>query len=69
MGMKADLAIELKLALATKAKCDVLADWLKRNAEEVLQALEWADDLVEIEQIDLADLPKLLERERTKATA
>lgn len=67
--MKADLAIELKLALANKAKPDALGDWLKRNAEEVLQALDWSDDLVEIEQIDLADLPKLLEREKAKAKA
>lgn len=60
MGIKADLAVELKLALAEGAGPNDLGGWIVRNAEQVAQALEAADDLVEIRHINLCDIPRLL---------
>ena len=60
MGLKADLAVELKVALAEGTSPVAMGEWLQRNAETVMQALDWADDLVEIEEIRLSDLPLLV---------
>lgn len=60
MGKKADLAVDLKVALAENLDATTLGDWLLRNAEDVVEALDWADDLVEIREVNLADIPLLV---------
>ncbi|MFM6832512.1 MAG: hypothetical protein ACKOVA_19555 [Novosphingobium sp.] len=64
MGLKADLAVELKMAMAENTDATALGGWLLRNVEDVVEALDWADDLVEIEEVSLAEFPLLVQELR-----
>lgn len=66
MGKKAHLARELETMLTTDAGSEALGRWLAKNVRQVRQALIWADDMVEVQEIDLNDMSTWPESIRPK---
>lgn len=57
MGIKAHLACELETMLASGGRDGQLADWMRQNSAVVIRSLAAMDDMVEIQEIDLKDMP------------
>jgi hypothetical protein len=66
MGKKAHLARELETMLASDAGSEALGQWLTKNAKQIRQSLVWADDMVEVQEIDLNDMSTWPESIRPK---
>lgn len=56
MGIKADLARNLKSMLKSEASDRELAAWLRRNGKAVHDSLDAMDDMVTIPEVDLQDM-------------
>lgn len=70
MGLKSDLHNALTVLAANGDPDHVLGAWLRQNMKQVLEALDWSDDLVPIAQIDISDLPAIMaKRKAMSATA
>jgi hypothetical protein len=55
MGIKAHLLRELETMMSADASADTLGQWMIRNSGQVREALDMSDDLVAIQEIDLAN--------------
>lgn len=67
MGIKAKLLQELDGLLAEGQGAEVLGRWLFKNKGQVREALDWSDDLVAIQEIDLSNPATWPEDMRRKA--
>lgn len=68
MGVKSDLHNELKALVANDDADQVLGAWLRHNSQQVIEALDWSDDLVEVAQIDISDIPAIMAKRNARST-